>query len=38
MIVLSFVKVIIDKLGEANTLVISMLLFAVRFVIFYYLQ
>ena len=38
MIVLSFVKVIIGKLGEANTLVISMLLFAVRFVIFYYLQ
>ena len=38
MVVLSLVKVVIGKLGEANTLVISMLLFSLRFISFYYLQ
>ena len=34
----SFIKIIIGRLGKANTLVISLLLFCVRFVIFCYLQ
>jgi len=37
-LVLSIVKIVIRRLGEPNTLVISLLLYCVRFVIFFYLH
>jgi len=38
MVILSLGKIVIEKLGEAHTVIMGLLLYCVRFLIFYFIQ